>query len=80
MFEENLNCFYTRYHETFTTHEKVIKHIHKHDGGTESMFFVKYLIDILEKEEKDEKNELSMAEKMGVGESFGYFETREPKP
>ena len=44
------------------------------------MFFVKYLIDILEKEEKDEKNELSMAEKMGVGESFGYFETREPKP
>jgi len=61
VFEENLNCFYTRCHETFSTHEKLVKHIHKHDGGKESMFFVKYLIDNLEKEKKDEKNELSMA-------------------
>jgi len=61
VFEENLNCFYSRCHDTFSTHEKLVKHMHKHEGGRESMYYIKYLIENLEKEKKEALGELNMA-------------------
>ena len=63
VYEENLNCFYSRCHDTFANHDKLVKHIHKHEGGRESMFYIKYLIDNLEKEKKEALGELNMAYK-----------------
>jgi len=61
VFEENLHCFFTRCYETFSTHDKLVKHMHKHDGGKESMFYIKCLIDNLEKEKKEAIDELKVA-------------------
>jgi len=63
VFEENLNCFYSRCHETFSTHEKLVKHMHKHEGGRESMYYIKYLNDNLEKEKKEALDESKVAHK-----------------
>jgi len=58
VFEENLNCFYIKCHENFSTHEKLVKHMHDHGGSKGSMFYIKYLIDNLEREKKESVDEL----------------------
>jgi len=63
VFEENLNCFFTTCHETFSTHEKLVKHMHNHGGNKGSMYHIKYLVDNLEKEKNDEIDELKREKK-----------------
>ena len=75
-FEENLNCFYSRCYDTFSTHEKLVKHIHKHDEGRESMYFIKFLIDSLEKEKREaiaELNTTYKAEKFELENNLENF-------
>lgn len=69
VFEENLNCFFNKCHDTFSTHEKLVKHVHKHEAGKESLFYIKYLIENFEGEKKEALDELKAvfkAEKMDV--------------
>jgi len=79
VFEENLNCYYSRCHDTFSTHEKLVKHMHKHDGGRESMYYIKYLIDNLEKEKKEALGELNIAYKAEKSELENGMEECEKK-
>jgi len=69
VFEENLNCFYTTCHDTFSTHRKLVNHIHKHEDGKESRFHIKFLIDNLEKETLNTTEDLKalfQAEKLDI--------------
>ena len=63
VFEENLNCVYTTCHESFSTHEKLVKHLHNHDGQGGSMYFIQYLIDGFGKEKNDDIEELKKEKK-----------------
>eukprot|EP00092_Neocalanus_flemingeri_P059355 GFUD01070916.1.p1 GENE.GFUD01070916.1~~GFUD01070916.1.p1 ORF type:complete len:360 (-),score=118.72 GFUD01070916.1:482-1561(-) len=82
VFEENLNCFFTKCHDTFSTHDKLVKHIHKHEDGKESLFYIKYLIDNLENEKKEGLNELKtvfQAEKRDVEDLLNAAEMANEK-
>jgi len=74
VFEENLNCFFTTCHETFSTHEKLVKHMHNHSGNKGSMYHIKYLIDNLEKEKNDEIQELKKEKKRDLEELEKEYE------
>jgi len=74
VFEENLNCFYTACHDTFSTHEKLVKHMHDHGGNGGSMFYIKYLVDSLEKEKKEEMEELKKEKKRDFEELEKEYE------
>jgi len=77
VFEENLNCFFAQCQDTFSTHEKLVKHIHKHEAGKESLFFLKYIIDNLEKEKKEGLEELKgvfKAEKLNFETNLQKYE------
>jgi len=74
VFEENLNCFFTTCHETFSTHEKLVKHMHNHGGNKVSMYHIKYLIDSLEKEKNSEIQELKKEKKRDFEELEKEYE------
>jgi len=74
VFEENLNCFFTNCHETFSTHEKLVKHMHNHGGNKGSMYHIKYLVDSLEKEKNDEIDELKREKKRDFEELEKEYE------
>merc|ERR1719369_2199819 len=74
VFEENLNCFFTTCHETFSTHEKLVKHMHNHGGNKGSMYHIKYLIDSLEKEKNGEIDKLKKEKKRDFDELEKEYE------
>jgi len=71
VFEENLNCFYLACPATFSTHGKLIRHIHQgHENGKRSLFFIQYLQENMDKMKEQEldkiKNDLDNAMKEKV--------------
>jgi len=68
VFEENLNCFFKNCYETFSTHDKLVKHMHNHGGSESSMYYIKFLIDSLEKEKNDEVRELKLEKRNDYSE------------
>lgn len=79
VFEENLNCFYLACPATFSTHGKLIRHIHQgHENGKRSLFFIQYLQDYMDKMKEKElekiKNDLDKAMKENL---YGEKESEE---
>ena len=80
VFDEHLACFYADCHSKFLTHEKLAKHMHTHDSGANSLHFIKFIMDGMEKAkneavakvklEMEEKTELDCQEKSKLGENM----------
>jgi len=59
VFEENLNCFYLACSATFSTHGKLIRHIHQgHENGKRSLFFIQYLQQYMDKMKEQELDKI----------------------
>merc|ERR1719427_2249634 len=61
VFEENLNCFYLACSATFSTHGKLIRHIHQgHENGKRSLFFIQYLQQYMDKMKEQELDKMKI--------------------
>ena len=41
-------CFHADCPQLFMTHEKLVKHLQKHNGGQDSLYYIKYIMDQME--------------------------------
>ena len=46
-------CFFVDCHFMFMTHEKLVKHLQTHNGGRDSLYFIKFIMDHMEKGKND---------------------------
>ena len=46
-------CFHADCHLMFMTHEKLVKHLQTHDGGRDSLYYIKYIMDHMEEGKSD---------------------------
>jgi len=53
VFEEALACFHADCHMMFMTHDKLVKHLQSHNGGRDSLYYIKYIMDHMEEGKSD---------------------------
>ena len=53
VFEEALACFHADCPQLFMTHEKLVKHLQTHNGGQDSLYYIKYIMDHMEEAKSD---------------------------
>ena len=51
--EEALACFHADCPLLFMTHEKLVKHLQTHNGGENSLYYIKYIMDHMEEAKSD---------------------------